>query len=266
MNHAREFYLKTYGVVDTLDKYISNSKMGYRSWKYWHSAMNHGKGMALAVAYDMYKEVAEGELDPTWKITNVLPYHKFHDKLSKQLLNWDPLNQDYPGDKEMRRVTQRGKGQREQKRRQKVIVETHLAYEEAVPMEVFKKNKDGKTSRLCGNLSEFKDHIQSVVKQGTGGRRKGALQCMACNKATYTSCGICLGHPPLCFFPAKGKAAGNTCFLDYHNDHFFGLACRDTITVMGRTKGSWTEANNAKRIKHAEYMKEVCKQHDDSTE
>jgi hypothetical protein len=101
MNHAREFYLKTYGVVDTLDKYISNSKMGYRSWKYWHSAMNHGKGMALAVAYDMYKEVAEGELDPTWKITNVLPYHKFHDKLSKQLLNWDPLNQDYPGDKEM---------------------------------------------------------------------------------------------------------------------------------------------------------------------
>jgi hypothetical protein len=64
MNHARELYLKTYGIIDTLDKYISNANIGYRSWKYWHAAMNHGKAMALAVAYDVYKECAEGNLNP----------------------------------------------------------------------------------------------------------------------------------------------------------------------------------------------------------
>jgi hypothetical protein len=34
MNDARELYLKTYGIIDTLDKYILNANIGYRSWKY----------------------------------------------------------------------------------------------------------------------------------------------------------------------------------------------------------------------------------------
>jgi hypothetical protein len=58
MNDARELYLKMYGINDTIDKYISNTNIGYRSWKYWHTAMNHAKVMGLAVAYDMYKECA----------------------------------------------------------------------------------------------------------------------------------------------------------------------------------------------------------------
>jgi hypothetical protein len=46
MNHARKLYLKTYGTIDTFDKYIANANIGYRLWKYWHSTMNHGKAMA----------------------------------------------------------------------------------------------------------------------------------------------------------------------------------------------------------------------------
>jgi hypothetical protein len=50
MNDARELYLKTYGIIDTLNKYVSNANISYRSWKYWHAAMNHAKAMGLAVA------------------------------------------------------------------------------------------------------------------------------------------------------------------------------------------------------------------------
>jgi hypothetical protein len=59
INDARELHLTMYGIIDMLDKYISNASIGYRSWKYWHTAMNHVKVMGLVVApYNMYKEYA----------------------------------------------------------------------------------------------------------------------------------------------------------------------------------------------------------------
>jgi hypothetical protein len=53
MNDVRELYLTTYRIINTLDKYVSNANIGYWSWKYWHTAMNHAKVMGLAVTYDM---------------------------------------------------------------------------------------------------------------------------------------------------------------------------------------------------------------------
>jgi hypothetical protein len=40
MNEARQFYLKNYEVVDTIDAAIKTQKIGYESWRYWHSAKN----------------------------------------------------------------------------------------------------------------------------------------------------------------------------------------------------------------------------------
>jgi hypothetical protein len=42
MTDARELYLKTYGIMNTLDKYISSASIGY-------TAMNYVKVMGLAV-------------------------------------------------------------------------------------------------------------------------------------------------------------------------------------------------------------------------
>jgi hypothetical protein len=68
MNDARKLFLKSYGIIDKLDKYIVIPNIGYRSWKCWHAAKNHAKVMGLAIAYDMYKEFAEGGgLDTEWK-------------------------------------------------------------------------------------------------------------------------------------------------------------------------------------------------------
>ena len=117
MNDARELYLKTYGIIDTLDKYIASANIGYRSWKYWHAAMNHAKAMGLAVAYDMYKECAEGGLDPAWKCEKPVSYHKFHNILSRQMMQWDPAHQANLGDKNMRRVQQLNKEKRATKKR-----------------------------------------------------------------------------------------------------------------------------------------------------
>jgi hypothetical protein len=66
--------------------------------------MHHTKAMGLAVVYDMYKECAEGGLALEWKVLKPVSYHKFHDILSRQMLQWDPAHQLYPGDKHMGRI------------------------------------------------------------------------------------------------------------------------------------------------------------------
>jgi hypothetical protein len=169
MNHTCKLYLKTYGIIDTLEKYIANANIGYRSWKYWNSTMKHGKAMALVVAYDVYKECAEGNLNLTWKVEKPVTDKRFHDVLSRQLLKWSPVNQVYAGDKRMRRVSKLNRMQRQMKRQRSHFVER---YEDAVSLDDFKKCKSGIALRLCGNLIDFKRHILHVVvnKQGTGGR------------------------------------------------------------------------------------------------
>jgi hypothetical protein len=147
MNDARELYLKTYGIIDTLHKYILNANIGYRSWKYWHAAMNHAKVMGLAVAYDMYKECTEGNSDPTWKAAKPVSFHKFHDSLSQQMLQWDPAHQLYPGDNNMRKVKQLNKTQRVEKKRRSFEIN---GYEDTVSMDEFKRSKQGPNPRLCG--------------------------------------------------------------------------------------------------------------------
>ena len=103
----------------------------------------------------------------------------------------------------------------------------------------------------------------SILKQGTAGIGRLGLKCAVCHTKTYTSCGICRtkasandGHPQLCFYPSKGPGAGNSCFLDYHNDVFFGLAKKDCNSVVRKDPTEWVVPNRAKRDAHAMYMAE----------
>ncbi len=101
MNDARMMYLQSYYRIDTIDHLISNCNMFYRSWKYWHSPMIHGKALAVVVAYDMYLECSEGELEPAWKVEKPMDFWSFREKLSEQMLQYKPTRRKYPGDANM---------------------------------------------------------------------------------------------------------------------------------------------------------------------
>ena len=103
-------------------------------------------------------------------------------------------------------------------------------------------------SRLCGNLSHFERHVESVQ---TG--KKHPLSCRVCGEQCYSVCGLC--NKPLHFFPNRGKNMGKSCFLEYHNDSFFGLAVED-CKVMQKRKSDWTPPSATK--------KKVQKRHIDS--
>ena len=257
MNDARMMYLQSYYRIDTIDHLISNCNMFYRSWKYWHSPMIHGKALAVVVAYDMYLECAEGDLDPAWKIEKPIDFWSFREKLSEQMLQYKPTRRKYPGDGNMRAATQQSQRDRKEKtkeRNDQSILDMTQGDPEVdannpIDRAILKRavGRRGK-SRLCGNLSHFERHVESVQ---TG--KKHPLSCRVCGEQCYSVCGLC--NKPLHFFPNRGKNMGKSCFLEYHNDSFFGLAVED-CKVMQKRKSDWTPPSATK--------KKVQKRHIDS--
>ena len=77
MNEARRTCLSNYFRIDVMDHAIKNANLACRSWKHWHGAMLHAKGMAIVVAYDIYLEVCEGKLNEDWETLTLLTFTHF---------------------------------------------------------------------------------------------------------------------------------------------------------------------------------------------
>ena len=58
--------------------------------------------LAIVIAYDIYLEVTEGQLDVDWKLVYPVDFWTFCDVLSIQMLEYDPKNRKYLGDDSMR--------------------------------------------------------------------------------------------------------------------------------------------------------------------
>eukprot|EP00536_Pseudo-nitzschia_multiseries_P014796 jgi/Psemu1/40169/gm1.40169_g len=81
MNHARELYLNTHEKLDQIDAAISRANILYKSWKYYHSPINHAKALTIPTAYGIYKECTD-------------------------MLEYDPMLKVYPTDSWLREATQ----------------------------------------------------------------------------------------------------------------------------------------------------------------
>ena len=95
-----------------MDHIIENARLFYRSWKYWHSPMLHGKSMAVVVAYDMCLEVAQGNLRGGWKLEEPMDFWRFRENLANVMLKYKLSARNYPGGEKMRPSTQQSHRQR----------------------------------------------------------------------------------------------------------------------------------------------------------
>ena len=50
--------------------------------------------MAVAVAYDMYLEVAEGTLINDWKLDDLMDFWRFREKLANSMLQHKPMHRN----------------------------------------------------------------------------------------------------------------------------------------------------------------------------
>ena len=61
--------------------------------------------LVVVVAYYMYLEVSEVELNQKWKDKNIVDFCTFHDLLSNQMINYNPTHHKYFGDTNIRTAT-----------------------------------------------------------------------------------------------------------------------------------------------------------------
>jgi hypothetical protein len=244
MNEARNLYLGSYSRIDSIDHLIKNCKMKYRTWKYWHAPMLHAMSLAVLIAYDIYLEVAEGSLDKTWKDDDPCDFWTFRDLLSEQMLKYNPLRRKYAGDSKMRAATQQNAHKRKLSEANANAAATasprrgRPKKDDPLKKKMKKAFRDAKTtrkrnSRLCGDLSLLNHHLKSVQ---TG--NKHPRNCKVCGKKAYSLCTVC--GEAMHVMPNKGEVAGATCFFDYHNDAFFGMAQCD-VSIAGTSKKDWNQ-------------------------
>ena len=67
--------------------------------------MLHMIYLAVVVSYHMYLEVAEGELNQTWKDDNIVDFWKFCNLLYNHMINYNPTHRKYAVDATMRPAT-----------------------------------------------------------------------------------------------------------------------------------------------------------------
>ena len=103
-NEGRETYLGHYYGVDNTDHMINIAVFSCTCWKYWHSPYLHCKSMGVIAAYNMYWECCDGLLDPSWMIPvkQRKTFSEFRQKLSEQMLTYDPRKLRYQGDHKFR--------------------------------------------------------------------------------------------------------------------------------------------------------------------
>ena len=210
-NEGRSIYLGSYGYVDRIDQMIRKSAIKCRSNKYWFPAKLHGDAMGLTASYGIYLECAEGGLREEWKVEKPVSPWEFQRRCSIQMIQYDPKENRYPGDKSFRQWTKLTQAQRQQNKRPKKRKASteELQHEMAL-------------GRLCIDFDEIEDHVRSI-KSHRGGDRK----CAVCNVRTYTVCTLC-GAP----LHVTKHRVPSVCFLRYHSPHWFGITKRDSKRFM----------------------------------
>ena len=206
MNEARRLYLSTYGIIDTLDKYMSTLNMHYTSWKYWHAAMLHYKKLVVIMSYDMYTRVAAGKAGDKYKMDKPLGFAAFRERLSAQMMAYDPSERKYAGDALFRKSTATPKRKRSS----------------PAPVGLEAARKEAPEHRKLGHLGMLEKHWVSITKANN------SAKCNVCSTVSKFRCVECGPGVAIC---APWNTDHRPCFLRQHDAGFFGLGYGDTKAV-----------------------------------
>ena len=148
--------------------------------------MRSGKALAATMAYLMYRDCAEGELYPEWKVDVPLSIVKFRWRLSKQMCEYRTYYSNYFGDLHLRKTMKRSKPNRNKnKTKDEKLTQNRVTYKQYVD-EKYPKSRC-KMTRFCNdNLDDLNKHFHSFLLIDY------SLTCEVCGeKGAYWTCGIC---------------------------------------------------------------------------
>jgi hypothetical protein len=226
--------------------------------------MIHAKAMAVVVAYDIYLELAEGSIDPDWKLVDAkgksdpVAFHTFRETLARQMLAYTPKKNKYLGDDKFREYTKVTKAKRARSvtpapaaiAADGTVLETDAGINPNALNEAATKH----AARLsCGFTGHLTEHLAACGPMPEKGKK---LKCAFCGKPSYQLCGLC--GVALHKFPQPGVGDGITsCFMLYHDKGCFGLARDDWKLTNKKKMKDWTYPTMADRKANEAQMKRL---------
>jgi len=225
MNEARALYLSTYSAVDKIDQLLKEWRFKVRSWKWWHAPAFHGIAIAMNMAYELYKECASGNMDPSWKLDKVLDGPDFRHRLSEQMCTYDPRLLHYHGDSNLRITSKINKARRGAGVGNNVVCDDgqqRVGFDDYLNEK--KPRQRGAVSRFALESSEvLKKHLESMTKVGPA-------RCKVCMSKTFWRCSLCDAR--VCLKSGSGLNS-LSCVLDYHSEDHYGLCKVDRQRFFG---------------------------------
>jgi hypothetical protein len=227
--------------------------------------MLHAKAMTVVVAYDVYLECAEGNLDESWKVSNPVDFYTFRETLSRQMMAYDPKKNKYLGDDKFRDFTKQTKAKRARSPAPPPLVPPLAAVGDftitaaGVTAETYMacKTSANHVARLsCGFIGELTEHYDSCSAMDDKGKK---LKCAFCGKPSYQFCGLC--GVAVHKFPQDNVGDGLTsCFFLYHDAGCFGLARDDWKITNKKKMKDWSYPTMADRKTNEEQMRRLSDQ------
>ena len=250
MNDARALYLGGYSAVDSIDHLLKNWDISYQTWKWYHSPMRHAKAFSSVMAFQMYKECAEGVIDPEWKLNKPMSAKDFRENLSEQMCEYKPHHLVYPGDANFRATTNRSHTRRGKKPVSQQAVSGKVTYEEFMDVKYPQLRSDPR--RFCNDdLNDLRAHINSMEF-----REKNPRMCCVCGKVrSHYYCVICKKY--MCFREGNSQTT-ISCVIDYHNETMFGL-CKDDHVLVGKRLSDWKYPNRSEKAANRDHIDDIRK-------
>jgi len=205
--------------------------------------------MAIAVAYDICREVCEGNLDPAFKVDKPVSFFRFREKLAKQMLHYSPKHRKYPGDNNFRCATQQPSRRRTPPPAptRRSLLQSSSSDDASTLCSIATRDQvEAASDRLCGDLDTFEKHEASMTKI------QSYRSCIICGKSACWCCNKCPNKPVLHRVPPKRSTDNISCHIKHHNSIRYG------ITRAESSKRKWKEPSAAVSKAHAKQMKQVC--------
>lgn len=209
--------------------------------------MRHAKAFAGVMAYQMYRECAEGNINPEWKLNEPMNAKDFREVLGQQMCDYRSYHLKYPGDANFRTTTHRNQRQRGKK----VDDSSHVgrvSYDDFFNTK-FPQLRSVK-ERFCNDdLTDLRAHINSMTFVGHNPRL-----CVVCGKKRcHWFCNLCQKY--MCFRSGTQQTS-ISCVIDYHNECMFGL-CRDDHDLVGRTLKKWQYPTKQEKKSNSDHIENL---------
>lgn len=154
--------------------------------------------MAVAVAHDPHLERAQGQLEGAadCKLNEVVSFHRFREKLAKQMLKCDPRDGNWAGDENFRVATQQQMRDRTPSRSCSRSPATRSSNSTVtLAGSATGDHLPAGNKRLCDNLTKLTQHGLSLVELP----KRAHKVCVVCGRNCChlsKNCGVGVQKPP----------------------------------------------------------------------